>query len=333
MQNIEITSTPGSLLILRVSIISKIIAPVVIQPGLENWVRKDGRIFPVQFEVEPAYSFLQTGGEAKVTFTVRIPIDVAPGDKLFGVLCIPSAEIYNYPIHLIITSPDSVNENVTDAIARIEVPPTSSKEENPNQNYLISKSTIKLLAGFASLEVIPSKWIVSELILRCCSVGYDYAITKAGTKRLRKLSKTRFYKNGVLVFRGTQFVEWIKLGLSISSGINSIAGGKKGSSLILQNWEEWLFNLINQDIESPDFEHRQIDFPTPVDHQRILTVMEVDPEKWFAYLIMGLSRISARIDSILVQLIAEIKDTSIEENGRDIDAPDDILGEEGSIQR
>lgn len=333
MKKIEIKGAPGGLIIFRVSIESKIFAPTVIQPGLENWVRGDGKIYPVDFKSEPVYSFLQSGGIAKVTSMIRVPKDVKSGERLFGAITIQSTEVFHYPVQLDIIPPVKDGDNVSDFSAKIVVPPKSKIDEPADENYHISKSTIKLLSSFASLEVIPSKWIVSELILNCCSKGYEYAGTKEGTERLQKLSKTRFYKNGVLIFRGTQLVEWINLSLTISSGINTMVGGKKSEGMFLQTWEEWLFNLIDQDIESPEFEHRNINLPTPIDYEKILGVLGLDPEKWFSFFILGLSRISTRIDSIIEQVISEIEDPPSEKKNPDDDSHDDVLGENDSINR
>ena len=333
MEKIEIKGAPGGLIIFRVSIESKVIAPIVIQASLENWVSGDGKIYPVDFKNEPVYSFLQTGGTAKVTFMIRAPKDVKSGERLFGSITIPSTETFHYPIQLDLIAPKKDGDDVSDFSVKIEVPPKSKSADQADQNYLISKSTIKLLSGFASLEVIPSKWIVSELILNCCKKGYEYAKTEEGTNRLKKLSKTRFYKNGVLIFRGTQLVEWITLSLSISSGINTMVGGKKSEGMFLQNWEEWLFNLIDQDIESPDFEHRKIEMPTPIDYEKILETLGLDPEKWFSFFILGLGRISTRIDSIIEQVISEIEEPPSQNEKTDSDSHDDVLSEKESIKR
>lgn len=333
MEKIEIKGAPGGLIIFRVSIQSKIIAPTVIQTGLEDWVRSDGKIYPVDSKIEPVYSFLQTGGIAKVTCMIRLPKDVQSGEKLFGAITIPGTDVFHYPIQLDIIPSKQDGDDVSDFSVKIEVPPKSKNTEEVDQNYLISKSTIKLLSGFASLEVIPSKWIVSELILNCCKKGYEYAKTNEGSKRLEKLSRTRFYKNGVLIFRGTQLVEWIHLSLSISSGINTMVGGKKSEGMFLQTWEEWLFNLIDQDIESPEFEHRNIELPEPIDYEKMLETMGLDPEKWFSFFILGLSRISTRIDSVIEQVISEIEDPPSQKEKPDQDSHDDVLGEKESIKR
>ena len=330
-QTIQIQATPGSLVIFRVSITSKIVAPAVIQPTLDNWIRKDGKAFLPEYNVEPAYSFLQTGREAKVNFTIQAPKEVNAGDLLYSVLVIPSAEKYNYPIILEILPVETSNRHAFDYSTSINVPPDTVSEMEANNEALISKSTVKLLGGLASLEVIPSKWVVSELILSCCSRGYKTALTEEGGARLQKIALTRFFKNGVLIFQGTQFVQWIKLALTISSGINSIAGGKEGGGMILQNWEEWLFNLLDQDIESPQFEYKKVELPTSVDNKSVLDAMGTDPEKWFGYFILGLQIISPRIEYVINQLIEDIESpkTKKKQNKQ----PKNVLNEKGSLQR
>ncbi len=330
MKAIEIQAAPGGMVILRVFINSKIIAPTVIQPALENWVRRDGKIFPVRFEAAPAYSFLQTGGEARVTFTIQVPAEVQSGDRLYGALTLPGAELYHFPLQLAL---DAGAGAVADHSLRLTLPPEEAgEEEEAGNSYLVSKSTIKLLAGLASLEVIPSKWLVAELILACCRAGYRQAVTEAGSARLARLARTRFYKNGVLIFRGTQFVQWIRLALTISSGIGTIAGGRKSESLLLQHWEEWLFNLVDQDIESPAFEHRPVELPDDQNQQQVLDAMGMDPEKWFAYFILGLGQFSPRVGALLDHLCEKAAPPPAPERSAP-PAPEDVLDENGSLQR
>ncbi|MEK6153630.1 hypothetical protein WIW50_10240 [Flavobacteriaceae bacterium 3-367] len=308
MQPISIQAASNSLLILRVNLISNIIAPAVIQPNLDHWVRNDGTIYEADYGLEPVYSFLQTGGEAKLTFSIQLPKNLKKGNVLYGALNVPSSETYVFPIEIEVVSRTPKTKKAYHHTTRITIPPISLEEDQPPSNsVLVSKSTIKLLAGLASLEVIPSKWIVSELVLSCCNLGYKYAITKNGSEALESLSRTRFFKNGVLIFQGTQFVQWIKLALSISSGINAFAEGKPKEAMILQHWEEWLFNLVDQDVESPEFKYREVAFPTPKDYKKVLDVMANDTEKWFSYFILGLGKLSPRIETVLKQLIEKVE--------------------------
>ncbi len=306
MQPIEVQAASNSLLILRVNVISNIIAPAVIQPSLEHWVSDNGAIYEADYGLEPAYSFLQTGGEAKLTFSIQLPKNLKKGSLIYGGLTIPSSETFTFPIEIEIVTRNPKNRKVYNHTSAITIP-IRSLEEEPSNNVLVSKSTIKLLAGLASMEVIPSKWIVSELVLSCCNLGYKLAITKNGSETLERLSRTRFFKNGVLIFQGTQFVQWMKLALSISSGINAFVEGKPREGMMLQHWEEWLFNLVDQDVESPDFEYRAIELPTSKDYKTVLHIMGNDSEKWFSYFILGLGKLSPRIEMVLEQIMAKVE--------------------------
>ncbi len=306
MQPIELQAASNSLLILRVNLISNIIAPAVIQPSLDHWVSDNGAIYEADYRLEPAYSFLQTGGEAKLTFSIELPKNLRKGNMIYGALTIPSSENYSFPIEIEIIARKPKNRKVYNHTTAVTIP-VRSLEEEPSNNVLVSKSTIKLLAGLASMEVIPSKWIVSELVLSCCNIGFKFAKSKNGSEALELLSRTRFFKNGVLIFQGTQFVQWMKLALSISSGINAFTDGKPKEGMMLGHWEEWLFNLVDQDVESPDFEYRKIEFPTSKDYKTVLDVMGNDSEKWFSYFILGLGKLSPRIETVLEQIIEKVE--------------------------
>ncbi len=306
MNIIQIEAATNSLVILRVILHNNIVAPTVIQPYIDHWVAEDGTIHVADYKAEPAYAFIQTGGKAKLTFSIQLPKGLRKGNKLYGALNIPSSEIYQFPIELEIVSRTPRTKKVYNHNIDIKIPIVSPNDEQPSDNVLVSKSIVKLLAGLASFEVIPSKWIVSELILSSCNLGYKYATTKEGSEALNHLSRTRFFKNGVLIFQGTQFIQWIKLAIAISSGISSFTQGKSKEGLMLQGWEEWLFNLIDQDIESPNFQFKEIEFPTPNDFKTVLEVMDNDTEKWFSYFILGLGKLSPRIESVLNQLIQNV---------------------------
>jgi len=182
------------------------------------------------------------------------------------------------------------------------------------------------------MEVIPSKWIFSELVLGCCNTGHKHVTTDEGSMTLKKLARTRFYKNGILIFQGTQFMQWIKLSHAVSSGISSFTGGEKGDGLILQNWEEWLFNIIDQDIESPEFEYEKITFPDPTNYTKILEIMETDADKWFSYFIIGLMKISPRIENVLHQMINRVE-LEAPVKAKKLKKPGNVLKEKGTLQR
>jgi len=131
MESINMNANPGSLVILRVTILSKIIAPVVIQPNLGHWVSSDGSIYPSDFKLEPAYSFLQTGGSTEVTFSIKIPKDTPSGITLHGSLNIPSAENYSYPLLLDIIKPKTKPKKVYDFSAQIQIPIANENQTSP----------------------------------------------------------------------------------------------------------------------------------------------------------------------------------------------------------
>jgi hypothetical protein len=73
--------------------------------------------------------------------------------------------------------------------------------------------------------------------------------------------------------------------------------------------------------------------PTPIDYEKILETLGLDPEKWFSFFILGLGRISTRIDSIIEQVISEIEEPPSQNEKTDSDSHDDVLSEKESIKR
>jgi hypothetical protein len=330
MEPIKITVKADTLVIIRMQLTSRVMAPVVIQPKFENWVLEDGTVLPQDFKVTPAYAFLQTGAESKITYTFKAP-NLPQGTKLFGAISIPSAETYLFPVHLEINNEAMLGGGVCDIGFSTVIPPEIKADTDTN-SYLSSKETLKFIAGLASLEVIPSKWLVAELLVELCTSGFEFSKTPEGIELNEKLRKTRLFKNGALMFRAAQIPQWVNLANSITGGLQNLTKRDQDQGGMLTGWEIWLYNLIHQDIESPNFKHNEVVMPNTAKTNAVLEVMELDPEKWFQNFILGLYKTSPRIHELLGQVFENVelpkKETIIE-----VIMPKNVLDEKGSLQR
>jgi hypothetical protein len=167
------------------------------------------------------------------------------------------------------------------------------------------------------------------LIIHVCNSGLEEAKTLKGAEWLKKMALTRFYKNGCMVFRGSQLPQWIIIASGISTGIGSLTGNNQNASMI-HTWEQWLLNLVDSDIESPDFKEKEI-AGFSVDKTELLRDCGTEPEKWFGYFILGLAQISPRFREITDQVLKKAKESRqpIEKTRK----KKDIMNEKGSLQK
>jgi len=330
METTRIKVKKDQLIIIRMQILSNVLAPIVIQPKLDMWVTSDGSVITPDYKVSPAYVLLQTGSTADITFTFKPPV-LTDQNILFGAINIPSAENYLFPIQLQIVSGTLKKNEVYNIAINSAIPPEIPLEEDAT-SYLNSKETLKFIAGLASLEVIPSKWLVAELILQICGNGAVFSETETGKVISEKLRKTRLFKNGSLIFRAAQIPEWVNLANSISEGLTSFSKQEKSQSGIINGWEIWLYNLMNQDIESPDFKHSEVILPPKANTKLLLDAMALDPEKWFLFLILGLYNISPRVHDLFDQVIKNIE-VSVKEPIIEVNLHKEVINENGSMLR
>jgi hypothetical protein len=333
-KELSFTVYPASLVVFRITVKSKLIAPAVIQPKMEDWVMENGKILKVSHNISPLYYYLAPNTEMRLTITFTIPADVKPGNKLFGSLRFPGAEQEAVKIYLIAGKAKNVAEQVQEFDFTIQLPLRKYEDDGKGASFSESKHSIKILAGMAGLELLPAKWLVSELILLTCEKGLMYSHTHEGKALLEKLSKTKFYKNGVLIFRVTQLPHWTLMGATLSSGINAVLGNKTKESRLLNNWEEWLLNLVDNDIESPDYKMIDINFPRQHSFESITAELGAEAERWFSLFLLGLTQFSPRLNAVVQQVCAKVpnakkKNSTVKKKRK----TKPVLNEKGSLQR
>ena len=319
----------GKFVVIRLNVYSKMAAPAVLQPALDAWVLPDGEPVETRLRVAPSYAYLSQGQEARLTLTLTVPPGLQPGDRLRGGLHFPGIGEESLPLELEITPS-------TDDIISLEhnisvILPLAGYEPDDDPQSAGTKAIYTLLSGLAGMEVIPAKWVVAELLLKVCETGADYIKTEEGSQQLERISRLRFFKNGVLAFRGAHIVNWIMVGVTVSSGLYSALGDKTSHGRMLYTWEKWLYDLIDIDIENFSDEGLETNLPPP-DVETTLTSLGMETERWFGCLLLGLVKLSPRIRSIVEQLADSAPDVETTEDIDDI-VSNDVLSEKGSLQR
>ena len=114
----------------------------------------------------------------------------------------------------------------------------------------MAQASYSLVAGLTSLDMIPARWLVAEMLTAVCQLGDSRAASAEGRALLNRLGKTRFFKNGVVSFSSAQVPRWVLSALSSASGLNAALGGQTGQGTLLYIWERWLLGLADGDVES-----------------------------------------------------------------------------------
>ncbi len=329
----RLTGRPGGVLAIRLAVQSRMVAPAVVRPEMDDWVGADGRIHSAKFRVAPSYTYLRQGEAVRLTLSTTLPDDVEAGDSLRSILRFPGIEKEVLPVVVELLDADAAPEASEHQIS-VMLPLSGYDRTSGGDEEGSAKAIVTLLAGLAGLEVIPARWVVAELIVTTCEVGERYRETEEGRSFLSALERTRFYKNGALAFRGAHIMEWIMVGVTVSSGLHSAFGGGAPRGRMLHTWERWLLNLIDMDIEWPEGSEGDVRMPPPR-VEETLERLGTDSERWFSSFVLGLTQLSPRIRDPLFSLCEHVPEQAVHEEDSDTgeNVQTDVLSEGGSLLR
>lgn len=324
----------NSLLVLRINLTSKFLAPAIIQPKIDDWVTFDGNILEARYIALPSYSYVSTGELLSITITLKLPPELKTGEKIQSAIRFSGFKDCDYKIMIQISESVTVDNEIVEHKLDIIIPFDKEKQTNGIESSLFQSEYIsKILGSFTSLEIIPCKWLVAELIVAICTKGMSAHGNEKNKILIEDLQRTQFYKNGVLVVAGSQLIYWVKINLALSSSLQLASGGSVQPLGILQKWEELLLNLIDNDIEAPDYVSVDILFPEGDSPDILLEKIGTEPEKWFLFLVLGLLEISPRISSIIAQIAAKAPRQAVKKVAAKRLPSKKVLKEKGSLKR
>ncbi|MCB9307825.1 MAG: hypothetical protein H6565_14610 [Lewinellaceae bacterium] len=332
-QPLRFTVSRGGMLVLRIALKSNFVAPAVLQPRLGDWVAADGTILEAKPRITPAYVYASPDSTTHITIAAPIPATAEPRQLWSSALHFSSYRQSGIKVLIEVVDADNAEGNIDEYFVDIAFPrerPDAGEAGNNSINQ--TEQTARLLAMMAGLEVLPAKWLVAEMVLSLCERGMHVAEEEEYRVLAEKLAKTRFFKNAVLVFSSAQFVHWVLVGLSISSGLHAVTARKKRSSRMFHNWEEWLMNLAGHDIEKAGSGKEDLQFPQEQHYETVAGKIGMEPDKWLLYMLLGLMQVSPRQKEVITQLCEQAPDgKKAKPAGRR--KPKDILNEKGSLQR
>jgi hypothetical protein len=192
---------------------------------------------------------------------------------------------------------------------------------SPTSNQHATLASYNLAAGLPGLDLLPVRWLVLELLLIFARQGDNYATTPAGETLLNQLRLTRFCKNGVLSFATAQAARWLTVSHTTASAFHGVIGSPQGQMGLLKFWEQWLWNIADENIQIP---HQSV--------EPLVKKLGMDAEAWFLKILLGMSLISPRMATTLEAIAATAPEAPPEPPIPTVRIKD-ILSEEGSLQR
>ncbi|NET27392.1 hypothetical protein [Okeania sp. SIO1I7] len=182
-----------------------------------------------------------------------------------------------------------------------------------------------LATALPGLNFLPVRWLVVELLVILAQVGNEYAGSAAGKQLSDRLSRTRFFKNGVVALASAKVLRWLQISQSSATAFANSIGATTGMGGMFTFWELWLWSLLpyNSNIQSS--------VPNNSAREALSAELGINGDLWFEAIILGLAVMSPRIAAIL-EAIATLAPEPITRPPKPQTAVEDIIGESKSIQ-
>ncbi|MGD1806732.1 hypothetical protein ACP6PL_15000 [Dapis sp. BLCC M126] len=181
-----------------------------------------------------------------------------------------------------------------------------------------------LATALPGLNFLPVRWLVVELLVVIAETGKEYAGSETGKQLSYRLSRTRFFKNGVVALASAQVLRWLQISQSSATAFANSIGAATGMGGMLIFWEWWLWSLL------PDNANIQISVPNNSAREALSAEFGMNGDRWFEAIILGLAVISPRIEAVL-EAIATLAPELISRPSRPQASVEDIVGESKSI--
>lgn len=205
------------------------------------------------------------------------------------------------------------------AIAEVLYPTTTADTKAAEAGYILATA----LPGLKSL---PVRWFVVELLLVLAQIGNEYADSKAGRLLSDRLSRTRFFKNGVIALACAKVPRWLQISQSAATAFATSIGTVTGMGGMLVFWEQWLWNLL------PTNSELQPLVPNNSAREALSAELGMNSDRWFEAIILGLATTSPRMAAIL-EAIASLAPTPLTRSTPSQASGEDVIGESQSLQQ
>jgi len=193
-----------------------------------------------------------------------------------------------------------------------------------------TQASYSLTTGLPGLDALPGRWLVVELLILLAQQGDTYSRTESGSQLLNRLSRTRFFKNGVLAFASAQAPRWLVISQSAAAAYHSSLGVQMGQGGLLHVGEQWLWTLVANALNI-----KGIDNPVSVSNAATKTFvceLGMDAQRWFVGILLGLIQVSPKM-ARYVKAIADQAPPPFTPTPTSPVMFNDVLNEGGSLGR
>ncbi len=195
---------------------------------------------------------------------------------------------------------------------------------------IAAQASYSLTTGLPGLDGLPGRWLVVELLILLAQQGDTYSRTEAGCQLLNRLSRTRFFKNGILAFASAQAPRWLVISQSAAAAYHSSLGVQMGQGGLLHVGERWLWTLVPNALNV-----KGMDNPVSVSNAATKTFVSelgMDAQRWFVGILLGLIQVSPKM-ARYVQAIADQAPPPLTPTPTSPVRFEDVLNEGGSLGR
>jgi hypothetical protein len=197
-------------------------------------------------------------------------------------------------------------------------------------NTIAAQASYSLTTGLPGLDALPGRWLVVELLILLAQQGDTYSRTESGSQLLNQLSRTRFFKNGVLAFASAQAPRWLVISQSAAAAYHSSLGVQMGQGGLLHVGERWLWTLVPNTLNV-----KGMDNPVSVSNAATKTFVSelgMDAQRWFVGILLGLIQVSPKM-ATWVKAIADQAPPPLTPTPTSPVMFNDVLNEGGSLGR
>ncbi|MCU0543772.1 MAG: hypothetical protein MUE44_16585 [Oscillatoriaceae cyanobacterium Prado104] len=287
---VDLKIPSGGTLVLQLLLHNQSTESLFLHPQIKDWVVDREDIISSLSYVEPICTVLAGGEKKSQKMRLEIPSELKPGQILKNWLQFPGIQEAGIPVNIEIIESDKNLRSITDLFLKIDLP---FADRNSKLSPILG-----LMSGLMEFDRIPMRWLVVEILVKLCQIGEESSKSPAGSELLYQLHATNFFKVGVSASKSIQFPRWIAKTLS---NMEPVIKNNQAQASLFYLWESWLFSLAEVDLGSGEIAST-IEVP-PFLAEELVKELGNDSDRWFAYLMLGLAKISPSI-AINLQNIA-----------------------------
>jgi hypothetical protein len=189
-----------------------------------------------------------------------------------------------------------------EAIADAATPTAAADAKAQEAGYILA-------TALPGANYLPVRWLVVELLVVIAQVGKEYGGSEPGSQLSDRLSRTRFFKNGVVVLASAKVPRWLQISQSAAAAFATSIGAETGKGGMLAFWEQWLWSLLPVDVvfQKPGFLEKpgfSTEVPDNSAREALTAELGMNGDRWFEAIVLGLAVVSPRVAAILEALAA-----------------------------